>query len=249
MEDNALLYYSLSTVDNMHPKLPYSLHPLALKLHMCQQSFILMGVHFIAWAVLRGKHKCLTGVCTHAVMFAFVIPWTVAHQAPLSMEFSRQEYWSGLPLPASRNLSHLGIKPRSPALQGRFFTLSATREVLDRGQLFRKPSCNHSSFWPQAEGRGMPLRVGGSETWGWSLSRKKLTNANHLLFLEERERVWGTEMGEVGRGLCSVFAILPWNSETEHVKWVEWKEQNIRVHGCPSWGPLQARPHVGLENC
>ena len=47
----------------------------------------------------------------------FVTPWTVAHQAPLSMEFSRQEYWSGLPFPSPGDLPNLEIKPRSPALQ------------------------------------------------------------------------------------------------------------------------------------
>ena len=47
----------------------------------------------------------------------FVTPWTVASWAPLSMEFSRQEYWSGLPFPSLRHLSNPGIKPRSPALQ------------------------------------------------------------------------------------------------------------------------------------
>ena len=47
----------------------------------------------------------------------FVIPWTVARQALLSMEFSRQEYWSGLPLPSSRDLTDPGIEPESPALQ------------------------------------------------------------------------------------------------------------------------------------
>ena len=48
----------------------------------------------------------------------FVIPWTVAHQVPLSMKFSRQEYWSGLPVfPSPGNLPDLGIEPRSPALQ------------------------------------------------------------------------------------------------------------------------------------
>ena len=47
----------------------------------------------------------------------FVTPWTVAHQASPSMEFSRQEYWSGLPFPSSGNLPHPGIKPKSPALQ------------------------------------------------------------------------------------------------------------------------------------
>ena len=41
----------------------------------------------------------------------FVTPWTVAHQAPPSMEFSRQEYWSGLPFPSLGNLPNPGIKP------------------------------------------------------------------------------------------------------------------------------------------
>ena len=44
-------------------------------------------------------------------------PWTVTCQAPLSMEFSRQEYWSGLPFPSLRDLPDAGIKARSPALQ------------------------------------------------------------------------------------------------------------------------------------
>ena len=44
-------------------------------------------------------------------------PWTVARQAPLSMEFPRQEYWSGLPCPPPGNLPNPGIKPRSPSLQ------------------------------------------------------------------------------------------------------------------------------------
>ena len=43
--------------------------------------------------------------------------WTVAHQAPPSMGFSRQEYWSGLPFPSPGNLPDPGIEPRSPALQ------------------------------------------------------------------------------------------------------------------------------------
>ena len=47
----------------------------------------------------------------------FGTPWTIAYQAPLSMGFSRQEYWSGLPFPSPEDLPHLGIKPRSPTLQ------------------------------------------------------------------------------------------------------------------------------------
>ena len=44
-------------------------------------------------------------------------PWSVARQAPLSMGFSRQEYWSGLPFPSPGDLPNPGIKPWSPALQ------------------------------------------------------------------------------------------------------------------------------------
>ena len=47
----------------------------------------------------------------------FGTPWSVAYKAPLSMEFPRQEYWSGLPLPSPGHLPHPGIEPRSPALQ------------------------------------------------------------------------------------------------------------------------------------
>ena len=48
--------------------------------------------------------------------------WTVAHQAPPSMGFSRQEYWSGLPRPPPGDLANPGIGPVSPSLAGRFFT-------------------------------------------------------------------------------------------------------------------------------
>ena len=47
----------------------------------------------------------------------FVTPWTVAHQSPPSMEFSRQEYWSGLPFPSPGVLPDPEIEPRSPTLQ------------------------------------------------------------------------------------------------------------------------------------
>ena len=60
-------------------------------------------------------------------------PWTVAHQAPLSMGFSRREYWSGLPFPSPGDLPYSGIEPKSltsPALAGGFFTPSASWEAL-----------------------------------------------------------------------------------------------------------------------
>ena len=44
-------------------------------------------------------------------------PWTIAHQAPQSVKFSRQEYWNGLPFPSPGDLPDPGIEPRSPTLQ------------------------------------------------------------------------------------------------------------------------------------
>ena len=51
-----------------------------------------------------------------------VTPWIIACQAPLSMEFPRQEYWSGLPFASPRGLPTPGTGPTSPALAGKFFT-------------------------------------------------------------------------------------------------------------------------------
>ena len=55
----------------------------------------------------------------------FVTPWTVAHQAPLSMEFHKKEYWSGVPFPTPEDLPNPGIKPRSSHTAGRHFTREA----------------------------------------------------------------------------------------------------------------------------
>ena len=73
-------------------------------------------------------------VCVHMLSHIqlFTTPWTVS----LSMEFSRQEYWSGLPCPPPGNLSNLGIETKSltsPALADEFFTTIATWEALYRG--------------------------------------------------------------------------------------------------------------------
>ena len=56
-------------------------------------------------------------VCELNHVWLFATLWTVAHQAPPSLGFSRQEYWSGLPLPSSGVLPDPGIEPRSPTLQ------------------------------------------------------------------------------------------------------------------------------------
>ena len=54
---------------------------------------------------------------SHSVMSDSETPWVVDHQAPLSMEFSRQEYWSGLPFPSPGDLPAPGTEPQSPVLQ------------------------------------------------------------------------------------------------------------------------------------
>ena len=69
----------------------------------------------------------------------FVIPWTVAQQVPLSTGFSRQEYWSGLPLPSPGHLPNPGIEPGSPALH--------TDSLL-------------------SEPQGKPLNIGRTDQWG-----------------------------------------------------------------------------------
>ena len=66
---------------------------------------------------LKLKIKVKVKLLSH--VWLFVTPWTVAYQAPPSMEFSRQEYWSGLPFPSPRDLPDPGIKPRSPALEAK----------------------------------------------------------------------------------------------------------------------------------
>ena len=67
--------------------------------------------------------------CVLSLVRLFVTPWAVAHQVPLSMEFSRQDSWNGLPFPTRGDLPDPGIESVSlvsPTLAGRFFTTSAT---------------------------------------------------------------------------------------------------------------------------
>ena len=78
--------------------------------------------------------------------------WTVARQAPLSMGFSRQEYWSGLPCPPPGDLPDPGIEPaslKSPALAGVFFTTSITlgspRLVVEIGNSHKMPGTQNNS--------------------------------------------------------------------------------------------------------
>ena len=87
----------------------------------------------------RGSAPSLMGQCVCAQspsrVQLFATQWTVAHQAPLSMGFSRQEYWSGLPFPPPGDLPNPGMEPLSPALADMFFTVGAIREApMGRGR-------------------------------------------------------------------------------------------------------------------
>ena len=92
------------------------------------------------------KHipRCVFVLSYFSHVWLFVTPWTVVLQAPLSMGFSRQEYWSGLLFPSSGDLLNPGIELvclMSPALAGRFFTTSATWEA-PAGSAVKNPPAN-----------------------------------------------------------------------------------------------------------
>ena len=103
---------------------------------------------------------------SHVLFFA--IPWTLAHQAPLSMRFPRQEYWSGLPFPSSRNLPNPGIKPRLLHCRQILYQLSQedhqgeakeTQPSWERGCAGREGLCEELKLELRSEGY---LKVGVS---------------------------------------------------------------------------------------
>ena len=93
-----------------HPLLPLFHQVCALCLHLS----LLNRVPLIPFLPLNNKVK----VKSLSRIRLSATPWTVAYQAPASMGFSRQEYWSGLPFPSPGDLPDPGIEPWSPSLQG-----------------------------------------------------------------------------------------------------------------------------------
>ena len=98
----------------------------------------------------KKKKRKLASVCVHAYCHfsrvqLFVTLWTVAHQAPLPMGFSRQECLSGLPCPPRGDLPEPGIKPASltfPALAVGFFNTSTTWEAQPQFRSIKNKQCN-----------------------------------------------------------------------------------------------------------
>ena len=122
---------------------------------------------------LSGSESCVC-VCVLSRVWLFATLWTTARQAPLSMGFFRQEYWSGFPFPLPGDLPKPGIKPAFPApraLAGGFFTT--------------EPPGKLSKSWPQFtdEEREVQKRVNYPS---YSKSKRKLT------FFGELTMSWGT---------------------------------------------------------
>ena len=86
-----------------------------------QDAKFLEGEEFLSFKCILLKYGCFTMLCFCAVLCIVVqscpTSWTVAHQAPLSMGFSGQEYWGGLPCPSPGDLPNPGIKPMFPTLR------------------------------------------------------------------------------------------------------------------------------------
>ena len=116
-------------------------------------------------------------------VWLFVTPWTVAYQTPLSMGFSRQEYWSGLPFSSPGDLPQAGIKPPSPALEGGFLTTEPPRKSLSllffvKLEEWALPllTKNHWNiiFWTRTNARALVSLWRDCGSDGWEKVRGKL---------------------------------------------------------------------------
>ena len=94
-------------------ELPYD--PVIPLLGVCM--YVYVYIHTCMYISPRLMTTCGGGGLVTKSCLTLVTPWTLARQAPLSIGFSRQEYWSGLPLPSPGDLPDPGIKPRCPTLQ------------------------------------------------------------------------------------------------------------------------------------
>ena len=106
----------------------------------CINSILLVGIWtwqtllyfcLLIYSLTHSFILCWVDACMLSRVWLFVTPLTVAHQAALSMGFSRQEYWRGLPFPTPGPLPDPRIEPASPAFAGRFFTAEPPEKPKD----------------------------------------------------------------------------------------------------------------------
>ena len=110
----------------------FGLEVISLCIWLCSQNTDLTELQLGAIEWMNSKLIFYHGCSVAESFWLFGAPWTVAHQASLSMGFSRQEYWSGLPFPPWEDLPDPWIKPKSlssPALAGRFIYHCTTLEI------------------------------------------------------------------------------------------------------------------------
>ena len=94
----------------------------------------------------RGRKRCVCA-CLLSHLQRFATPWTAAHQAPLSVGFSRQEHLSGLLFPPQGNLPSPGIKPTSPALQVDSLSLSHQGSPKEKMRMEEMPKTLWRLYW------------------------------------------------------------------------------------------------------
>ena len=108
-------------------------YPIVRTLALTVEEPLLDGILLSGYLVMDSELPLSSACLLHfSCVQSFVTLWTVAHQAPLAMGFSRQEYWNGLSLPTAGDLPNPGIKPTSltsSELAGGFFTTSTTWEA------------------------------------------------------------------------------------------------------------------------
>ena len=143
------------------------------------------------------------------------MPWTVIHQAPLSMGFPRQEYWSGLLFPSPGDLPDLEIKPVSPALASRFLPLNLW-EALCRVQ-------GRSSSWVA----WWAAIYGAAQSWTWL---KRFSSSIHFPGDSngketEMQETWVWSLGledSLEQGTATHSSILAWRTP--------WTEEPSRLY-------------------
>ena len=139
-------------------------------------------------------------------------PWTVARQAPLSIGFSRQKCWSGLPYPLPGDFPNPGIKPMSltsPALEGGFFTTSTTWETPSKKKAIR---CLEDSFFI------IQIQHGRGETGGSRCrSQHGVGHTSQKLMQTMTRYFWGRAAGCTflpGSRWCPVSVTALWSTDS-----------------------------------
>ena len=137
----------------------------------------------LAWRGGSGMLAALgSAVLSHSVVSDSVTPWTGARQAPLSVGFSSQEYWSGFPCPLPGDLPAPGIKPGSPALQVDSLLTEPSGNRLDRKGLFQKRQLVLLGFLKQASQRfrswGSSQEHGLVATLRWGDSQQRCSSSH-----------------------------------------------------------------------